>query len=125
MELPAKRTVVRLFLTDGHAAVGFWDGKQFMSSGSSVSAWGWQRLEPIDSFEASRLLAEAIGFSPSTMAGSNHPRDARIDKPRAFRVVRLRLPTGEELFGLWDGFHFLHQGHSVHPTEWEPVRIAA
>jgi hypothetical protein len=104
--------------------VGFWTGKQFVASGLHVTAWGWQETDPLDSFEASRLVAQAVGHAPSVHACNESTHDAKEDKPRAFHIVYLYLPSGREMLGMWDGKAYIHQGHEVEPVSWKALHFA-
>lgn len=118
-ELPPQWKVVQLFCMDGTESVGFWTGKQFQASGLRVEAWGWRELDAVDSIEASKLVALAIGRAPSiNMVGGESAHDARLEKPHPFHVLNLRLSSGEEVLGLWDGKNYIHHGHIVEPTLW-------
>jgi len=80
----------------------------------------------MDSYEASRYVAMAIGSTPSIQnEGAESIRDANEEKPRPFHVVRLCLSTGQEIFGLWDGKVFIHHGQEVQPVGWKMLRAAA
>jgi len=126
IELPLPWKVLRLFQLDGIETVGFWTGERFMASGASVTVWGWQEIEAVDSFEASRFVANAIGSTPvDRLQPSERARHAEDDHPRPFHIIRLRLSTGEVVFGLWDGTAYIHRGRKVAPLSWTPVRLAA
>jgi hypothetical protein len=122
-QLPPRWKIVELLCLDGRETIGYWTGKQFLASGSRVSAWGWREVYGLNSSDALRLVEHAIGRRPSAHgAGDNDTHNATAEKPRPFRVVNLQLPNGDEVFGIWDGASYIRRGRTVEPISWTAFR---